>query len=67
MVKETLSVARVQSRVGGSFFMDIRKTEWSVEAVGLQPIRSNNATAKQKEKTAVCNFMRMPWRLQIFV
>jgi hypothetical protein len=46
--------------------MDIRKTEWSVEAGGLQQVRSKNAADNQKEKTAVCNFMRMPWRFQIF-
>jgi membrane protein YqaA with SNARE-associated domain len=47
--------------------MDIRKTEGSVEAGGLQQVRTKNAVDNQKEKTAVCNFMRMPWRFQIFV
>jgi hypothetical protein len=59
MVKEMLSVARAQSRVGGSFFMDIRKTEWSVEEGGLQAVRSHDKqiNGKQKNKTAEFNFM----------
>jgi hypothetical protein len=50
IVKEILSVARAQSKVGGSFFMDIRKAEWSVEEAGLQPLRSpdNRIDGKQK-------------------
>ncbi len=61
IVKETLSVARFQSRVGGSFFMDMRKTDSSVGEDGLQPmrikVRSKIATGNQKEKTVFFNFM----------
>lgn len=57
MVKEILSVAKAQSKVGGSFFMDIRKTEWSVAAGGLQQARTKNISSNQKEKTWRDNFM----------
>ena len=50
IVNETLSVARVQSRVGGSFFMDMRKTDSSVGEDGPQPVSSKIITANQKEK-----------------
>jgi hypothetical protein len=40
MVKETLSVARVPSRVGGSFFMDILKMDRSADGLFEQPDRN---------------------------
>jgi hypothetical protein len=57
MVKETLSVASVQSKVGGSFFIDMRKTDSSVEGPGPQPAKTKIIASNQQGKMEVCVFI----------